>query len=350
MSVMQNILDAISQRIAAIVGGAVASRVETMAVLEQVHQQDALEERARQLEKEGKTELAESLRRRMFQTDHDNPGGQGQAVLARLRNETPAGRRAGTAGRRIAAIGCCSKTTKNGRRGGLRHSHNRRRRRAMNSNRKEQSEFVMRVLTRQVRAITLDQATRLVDSNGLQRASMRPLLDYLLDAGTVERSQMVVAYPRVQDRLLLWHKCRETPDHEKTRWQLSCRWSVVDPVSTQVYWATAKAERFYGGVAGMLNHTGQLEHDLGAAEVLTLAYEHKRKWASDWIGEDLLKREHPELVKQLQAMPDAVTLDAHGGIFKAIEFGGAVFRSPTQESARSVCPPVDPLRTLVNAY
>lgn len=84
MSVMQRILDAISQRVAAIVSGAVASRVETMAVLEQVDQQDALEERARQLEKEGKNELAESLRRRILQADHSNPGAQGQAVLASL--------------------------------------------------------------------------------------------------------------------------------------------------------------------------------------------------------------------------------------------------------------------------
>jgi hypothetical protein len=84
MSVMQKILDAISQRVASLVGGAVASRVETMVVLEQVDQQDAIEERARQLEKEGKTDLAESLRRRMLQEDHNNPGAQGQAIFASL--------------------------------------------------------------------------------------------------------------------------------------------------------------------------------------------------------------------------------------------------------------------------
>ncbi len=89
MSVMRRILDAISQRVAAIVGGAVASRVETMAVLEQVDQQDALEERARQLDKEGKNELAESLRRRMLGVDNNNPGAQGQAVFASLCCEIP---------------------------------------------------------------------------------------------------------------------------------------------------------------------------------------------------------------------------------------------------------------------
>ncbi len=192
----------------------------------------------------------------------------------------------------------------------------------MNSNRKQQSEFLMRVLTRQVRAVTLDQATRIVDSNELPKASVRPLMASLIEMGVIETFPMVVAYPRVQGRTLLWHKHRETPDHEKTRWQLSRRWAEVEPVSSTVYWATSKAEQFYGGVAGMLNHTGQIEHDLGTAEVLTLAYERKRKWAADWIGEDLLKREYPQIAQQLKAMPDAVTLEAHSEIFKAIEFGG----------------------------
>jgi hypothetical protein len=192
----------------------------------------------------------------------------------------------------------------------------------MTSNHTRQTELLLRVLTRQVRAITLDQATRIVGSTAASKSSITSLLAQILDAGTIQTSRMVVGYPRVQDRIVLWHKRRDTPDHEETRWQLLRRWSEVKPVTTRVYWATSEGERLHGGVAGLLNHTWQLEHDLGTAEVLTLAYELKRRWASDWIGEDLLKREHPELVKQLQAMPDAVTLDAHGGIFKAIEFGG----------------------------
>jgi hypothetical protein len=192
----------------------------------------------------------------------------------------------------------------------------------MTSNCRQQTELLMRVLTRQVRAVTLDQATRIVGSTEASKSSIASLLARLLDAGTVQTSRMVVAYPRVQDRIVLWHKRRDAPDHEKTRWQLLRRWSEVEPVSTPVYWATPEGERLHGGVAGLLNHTWQLEHDLGTAEVLTLAFEQKRKWASDWTGEDLLNREYPELVKQLRAMPDAVTFDTHSGIYKAIEFGG----------------------------
>ncbi len=74
---------------APIVGGALASRLETMVMLEQVGQQDELEERARQLEREGKTDLAKTIRRRALDVDPNEPGGQGKAILTRLCNETP---------------------------------------------------------------------------------------------------------------------------------------------------------------------------------------------------------------------------------------------------------------------
>lgn len=89
MAVLQKILDILSQRIASLVGGALASRLETMVMLEQVDQQDELEERARRLEKEGKADLAEVLRRRTLRVDPNEPGGQGKAILARLCDETP---------------------------------------------------------------------------------------------------------------------------------------------------------------------------------------------------------------------------------------------------------------------
>ena len=84
MAVLQRILDVLSQRIASLVGGAVASRVETMVVLEQVDQHEMLEERALKLEKQGKSHLADSLRKRARGLDPANPGGQGQAILAQL--------------------------------------------------------------------------------------------------------------------------------------------------------------------------------------------------------------------------------------------------------------------------
>jgi len=190
------------------------------------------------------------------------------------------------------------------------------------SNRKHRAETLMRVLTRQVRAVSPDQATRIVRSVHGKDSSVGSLLDRLHNEGMIEATSVAVAYPRVQNRLLLWHQRRPTPKHEHTRWLLQCRWAELTPQVMPVYWATKKAERFYGGVAGLLGHADQLEHDLGTAEVLTVTVEQRRAWTDDWIGEDLLKREYPELARRLRVRPDAVTLDKHGDIFKAIEFGG----------------------------
>ena len=190
------------------------------------------------------------------------------------------------------------------------------------SKRQERADTLMRVLTRQARAVSLDQAKRIVRSVYGNNVSIASTVRWLIDQGLINTTAIAVAYPQVRQRLLLWHRQKKTPHHGRTCWLLEKRWADLTPENTRIFWATSKAERCYGGVAGLLNHSGQLEHDLGTAEVLTVAYEKRRQWANDWIGEDLLKREYPELTKRLRALPDAVTLDANGEIFKAIEFGG----------------------------
>jgi len=190
------------------------------------------------------------------------------------------------------------------------------------SSRNDRAETTMRALTRQVRALSLDQITRIVRSVHGHDAPVGSLLGWLHDQGMIETASIAIAYPRVKRPILAWRRNGPTPKHEHTRWLLQSRWDELLPEMTSIYWATKKAEQFYGGVAGMLGHAGQLEHDLGTAETLTIAYDTRRRWTRDWIGEDLLKREYPALARRLRVRPDAVTLDKHGDIFKAIEFGG----------------------------
>ncbi len=190
------------------------------------------------------------------------------------------------------------------------------------SSRKRRAETLMRVLTRQVRALSLDQATRIVRSAHGNDSAVGSLLGHMHNEGMIETTSVAVAYPRVQSRILMWRPHHSTPKHEHTRWLLERRWADLTPEAMPIYWATKKAERFYGGIAGLLSHAGQLEHDLGSAEVLTVACEENRHWTNDWIGEDLLRRDYLELARPLRVRPDAVTLDKHGDIFKAIEFGG----------------------------
>lgn len=78
MSLMQALL----QRLMPLFGGLFASQVETGIVLEQAEQLNAIEERARQFEREGKTELADVLRRQFTRIQSDDPGRTGLRILA----------------------------------------------------------------------------------------------------------------------------------------------------------------------------------------------------------------------------------------------------------------------------
>lgn len=78
MSLMQALL----QRLLPLFGGLFASQVETGIVLEQAEQLNAIEERARQFEREGKTELANVLRRQFTRIQSDDPGRTGLRILA----------------------------------------------------------------------------------------------------------------------------------------------------------------------------------------------------------------------------------------------------------------------------
>ena len=86
MSLMQALL----QRLLPLFGGLFASQVETGIVLEQAEQLNAIEERARRFEREGKTELANALRGQLTRIHSDDPGRTGLRILANLEVATDA--------------------------------------------------------------------------------------------------------------------------------------------------------------------------------------------------------------------------------------------------------------------
>ena len=88
MNIVRRIIDTLAQRAVAIVGALLASRLETLTALEQAEQQDELEERARQFEKDGKAHLAEALRSRAARVDPDNPGAQGFSIIRQLEQDS----------------------------------------------------------------------------------------------------------------------------------------------------------------------------------------------------------------------------------------------------------------------
>ena len=74
MNVIRRVVDIFVQRFVASVGSMLAARMETVAALMHAEQQDELEQRARQLEADGKPHLADDLRSRASQLARVNTG------------------------------------------------------------------------------------------------------------------------------------------------------------------------------------------------------------------------------------------------------------------------------------
>jgi hypothetical protein len=88
VNVVRRIIDILTERAAAIIGALFVSRLETLAALQQVDHENELEDRAQQLEQEGKPHLAATLRSRAASINPEDPGAAGQCIIRRLQQET----------------------------------------------------------------------------------------------------------------------------------------------------------------------------------------------------------------------------------------------------------------------
>lgn len=87
MNIVRRVIDILVERAVPIVAALFASRLEAIAALEQAESQNELEERARQLEDEGKPQLAAVLRQQAARIDPENPGSHGQCVIRQLEQD-----------------------------------------------------------------------------------------------------------------------------------------------------------------------------------------------------------------------------------------------------------------------
>ena len=87
MNIVRRIIEILTDRAVPIVGSLFATRLETLAALEQAEQQDELEDRARRFEEDGKPHLAAALRAQASRINPDSPGAYGLAVIRRLDQE-----------------------------------------------------------------------------------------------------------------------------------------------------------------------------------------------------------------------------------------------------------------------
>jgi len=87
MNLVRRVVEILVERFIASVGSLFAARIETVAALMHAEQQDELEERARQLEEDGKGHLAADLRSRASQLASATPGASGHELFEKLQCE-----------------------------------------------------------------------------------------------------------------------------------------------------------------------------------------------------------------------------------------------------------------------
>ena len=87
MNAASRVLNFLVSPLLPVIGALFSSEVEKLVALAEIDQQDEIEERARNLEAEGKTHLASRLRQRASQISTDRPGHYGTQIIGHLEQD-----------------------------------------------------------------------------------------------------------------------------------------------------------------------------------------------------------------------------------------------------------------------
>ncbi|NQU19776.1 MAG: hypothetical protein HQ567_00725 [Candidatus Nealsonbacteria bacterium] len=88
MNAASRVLNFLVSPLLPVIGALFSSEVEKLVALAEIDQQDEIEERARNLEAEGKTHLASRLRQRASQISTDRPGHYGTQIIGQAPTRT----------------------------------------------------------------------------------------------------------------------------------------------------------------------------------------------------------------------------------------------------------------------
>ena len=87
MSIVRNIINILVDRMVPAIGSLLVSRLETIVTIEEADQQNELEDKARQLEADGKQQLAAALRAKAAQITLESPGARGLCIVRNLQQQ-----------------------------------------------------------------------------------------------------------------------------------------------------------------------------------------------------------------------------------------------------------------------
>jgi hypothetical protein len=87
MSIVRSIINILVDRMVPAIGSLLVSRLETIVTIEEADQQNELEDKARQLEADGKPQLAAALRAKAGLISLENPGARGLCIIRNLQQQ-----------------------------------------------------------------------------------------------------------------------------------------------------------------------------------------------------------------------------------------------------------------------
>lgn len=183
----------------------------------------------------------------------------------------------------------------------------------------EAGRATLRILTRQLRAVTTDQLVQLLaNACDADELEARKALRCLSRSGLVTSRRLVVSAPVLGTPLYSWRPRQPVPHVGAVAWAASQRLAARRPVPTNVHWATPRAVRRCGGVGGRLRKPLQLDHDLGVAAALVARADRFPTAMTCWVGEDLYV--NLGATARREKVPDAVELGEDGRPVLAIDY------------------------------
>ena len=332
MSLMQALL----QRLLPLFGGLFASQVETGIVLEQAEQLDAIEERARQFESEGKPELADALRQQITRIYSDDPGRKGLSILANLESQSQTPPLLTS-----EADEPEEKPKRRTRRSAPTHHQKceyrdaRTDRRAMprlisdSPPRKEHAmePIILDTLARRVRLATVGQLATIVatvDGEATASRRVRRCLQRLEEEGCIVASRLALKIVELEHPLFRWHPGDLFNEADRLAWRAAKRVTQTKPRRCTIYRVTREGARRCGSGGNVPQcQPTQIEHDLGCTAMLIAVARHNPTMFHAWVGEDEIRRSfRPLWPATFRKVPDAVLVRQDDRVERFLEFCG----------------------------
>lgn len=182
----------------------------------------------------------------------------------------------------------------------------------------DHDQTLLDALTRDVRLLSVAQATRLLDCDCEQTDAV---IGKLSDAGyiAVER-QIVSVEGEAGSPIYSWAEGDQEPGFRAAAYQLRKRWQT--PRESHVLYPTDKACKLLGGTNVRPRSAGETDHDLWLTEVylyyLTL---NGIDQGLTWVSGDTL-RHRGDADSFSGFLPDACLINQNGSINRIIEGGG----------------------------